>query len=50
MRTVATFGQYQLEQMNNGLFRILRGWRPFKELYLVGEENAKAYFYEFVKG
>ena len=50
MRTVATFGQYQLEQTAHGLFRILRNWQPFKFLYLVGEENAKAYFYEFVKG
>ena len=50
MRTVATYGSYQLEQMNNGLFRILRNWEPFKSLYSVGEENAKAYFYEFVKG
>jgi hypothetical protein len=50
MRTVATYGCYQLEQLGNGLFRILRNWHPFKELYLVGEENAKAYFYEFVRG
>lgn len=50
MRTVATFGQYQLEQTANGLFRILRNWKPFKFLYFVGEENAKEYFYEFVKG
>lgn len=50
MRTIATYGNYQLEQMANGLFRILRGWHPFKSLYLIGEENAKAYFYEFVRG
>ena len=50
MRTVATYGNYQLEQMDNGLFRILRNWQPFKFLHLVGEDKAKAYFYEFVKG
>lgn len=50
MRTIATYKNYQLEQTANGLFRILRNWEPFKELYITGEENAKAYFCEFVKG